>query len=1092
MTSTNSELVVAGVDQTGRVAAVAGASGGPSGLPPHVIERILDNLASGRGEKVISCIDAAARLIGLGGGGSGVPRLGESVAYNLREALSAVSAAPPVEGGMSAVKAAWVRFQLARTDGDPAEALQEFTGEIERLTDDSKRQDRSTRGLIAFLQGRSGIDPISSGHDPVAVFGALLRRANRHLHGRASLEEAAQLYDEVVAWFDVVFAPPDNRVEQVAGLAVQPFSLAGLAELHRLALDAHHLQVFFSHLSDQTWLAPLRKDGLVSVPRPGEPWPFGAVASVGLLSGEDIVNVLQGLLQDVRRLPQEERAFPSAEIMRVAVKAGPVGYPIAVEVVRRHPSDSWIEAMALSIVQEADPSDPVQVSIAKAVLGTESRHHGAHSTETVVHRLLDGMTCENAGSRLRVVAAKVRHLTAEESGHLHSFDIAALDADGHDFPDPIDVLASRLVAMVERSRSLRVSTVDVLDAVSGIDGELGERLISRVLTDADDVDRQAKVEHVARRLTSSRATGDDKLLIEDVLQSPLSAPEAAKWHAALGPPPTGGAAESEVPPPEWSRAWRWSAVLPDNVLVGWEQAIDSCNRAYGPMSAEALERRTDRFSFASGSSPISSETLSSLPVLDAAAGIATWRPSDEDAWGVSARELARSLESAVKEAPRDWATAASEIVMALREPVYIDHYFRGLAAKASDIGDLAPEIMAAVRTARSERWTPTVLGANDGYDYEPDWSGVEVSSCELIAALANANADLRDDLGYGWELAEHLFASRPASLGAHDLDIGPDELDDPLNSAINSDHGRALETLLAIGGWRFRNSPSKQSGLEPILDQVMRADDAVGLQLRAIVAARRPFVEAVAGTWLEQNADVVFATPPLGPVTFDLTLKWARPTRWILDNERDQLFDRAASGTERAATHLLVGHLWAVPGYDTPVLLERLRGNSLGLQAVGSGMAALVQSADEDDPALAAGLDFWDQLVDADPSVVPDDALTTLGRWAFSKAVSQDRWLDLMARTLERTGGQTDMEIEIAQRCVAAQPSTTALRILLLLLPQGEPWERHYVGEQGVLALRSAGACGTSREFARLRQALIERGHTDAASIRPDGQPPGI
>lgn len=1063
----------------------ARGSHGLPGLPPEVVSRITGGLLNG--DKVVACLATAARLLELEASNGGL-RFAESAAYNLREALDAVvSGRGPVDGGWNGAHAAWRRFQLARSD-DEAAALGELTTEFERLSSDADRQAFMTRRLLDFLQERTGIQPLPGANDPAASYTRLRSRASAKLHSSTSVGEVAELLGDIVGWLVRMFTPPDNRVDRLAQLASSRYDQAALGELRELIVNAHHVRLFLSLVQDPAWLEPLRVEGFISCPRPGQTWPVSTLADAGNIGGTIVAGVLVRLLEDVRRLPKPDRAAASAELMRVACRLGPAGYDVALSILKRYPSDRWIAGLAISLANEAPPEDEVQIAIADTQLGTDKWSDGAYRTRTLLEHLLAGLTPDNAQRRVELVAVKIRAIAKDDHGRFHTLDTAALDTPGDDLRDPIDVMAHYLVQMIESSRDLGVTSAQSEAAVSGISGELGQRLVSRVMAGAEDVGRQAKVDHVASRLLASRATGDDKILIDDILRTPLSRPEAESWRSALGPVPEVEAAiDVEHLPLDWLRVWRWSILLPAPVLDRWEPAINACNAVHGALSKAVFDTRVDRFAFASGSSPYGEHDLAELAPLEAAEKIGAWRPQPDDRWGVSARELARTLENIVRAAPREWAAAAREITTALREPVYIDHYMRALASEAKEVRDLAPEVLDAVKLARAQDWTPTVLGDNDGYDYEPDWSGVDLTSVALVGALANADAVLEADLDYCWDITLSLLSDRPPGLGVtDDTAISPDDLDDPLNTAINRSYGSALETVLALGGRTYRGASTTDSRLTQALDEVLSLTDEVGLQLRAIVASRRPFVEAVAHDWLEENADALFVTPPLGRMTLDLTLKWARPTACFLDRYRTDLITRTAA-TERATSYVLHGMLWDRPGFDIDHLLDALRGRVSALASLGTTMASLLQTAGADDPALERGLTLWERLVEADASVVPDDALSGLGRWALNRSVDDARWLDLMDRTLTRTKGRTDLPIEVADRCADTQPSAAGLRMLELMLPHGEPWESQVIAETSLKALRTAAAAGPHPEFSTLRDALIERGRPDAAQIKPDG-----
>lgn len=130
-------------------------------------------------------------------------------------------------------------------------------------------------------------------------------------------------------------------------------------------------------------------------------------------------------------------------------------------------------------------------------------------------------------------------------------------------------------------------------------------------------------------------------------------------------------------------------LLPAVVLAAWEEAIDAVTLAHGTPDVGAFDRRMPTSGSMVGSSPISHDELSALVPLDAAARAARWRPTPDDPWGVSARELARTIYALAKEHPRDWVEDPVAMVCAMSDPVYVDHYLRALQGNAAQIVDRA-------------------------------------------------------------------------------------------------------------------------------------------------------------------------------------------------------------------------------------------------------------------------------------------------------------------------------------------------------------------------------------------------------------------
>jgi hypothetical protein len=467
--------------------------------------------------------------------------------------------------------------------------------------------------------------------------------------------------------------------------------------------------------------------------------------------------------------------------------------------------------------------------------------------------------------------------------------------------------------------------------------------------------------------------------------------------------------------------------------------------------------------------------------------VSRWRPSERDDWAVSARELARTLEAVVEERPQDWTADPVAVVTALQEPVHVDHYFRAVTDAARDLGDRVGALMAAVERVRSEQWEPARLG-RDNFEYDPDWSVVDTVTIDMIAAFANTDCDLAPHLDMCWTLAGDLVHQLPEELPGLGTGEDDDEFRGPLARAINRPYGSGLEAALALGGWEHRNQGAASVRLVEVLDGVLVVPGSVGAELRAILARRRPFIETVAADWLDAQADDLFGPSDLGAITFVQTIKWSRPTPWFYRRFRTELVGAARGSVEHAVRWLLIAYLREEPDYTSSSIIDGLARSVPALTAAAEEIASLVQDIKKDDPMVERGVKFWNDLLEADRTVVPTDALTGLGRWAFVDSVNDDRWLELMDRTLELTDGMIDLASEVADRCKDAQPSSPGLRILRRMIGRGEPWERQHVESVAIEALRAAAAFLVGEEFDRLRTRLIERGRHEATDIHPESR----
>ncbi len=558
----------------------------------------------------------------------------------------------------------------------------------------------------------------------------------------------AALYDDAVAWFIRFFTPPDDRVGALSTLAERPYADGLVDDLRKLVVNSHHLCLFFSRLQDPTWLDPLHDAGLIHLPRDGERWPVAfLVGGAGAIDPDRVAGVLERLLRDSKSAGETRRLSIARDILQSASRLGVAGHAVAMKVIRKYPADRWVQMIAVSIAKDADPTDPIQLAVADAVMGYERSSDGGYYTRTMLGRLADGLTPDNVAARFGMMAVKIRRLASSQRMRIIALDIASLHTPGEDLREPVVVLAQQLATLIPIARALGLSTSDLLGMLEKIPGQLGERIICQVLAGADDVERDLKIGHIERRLASDTATGDDRDLVNDILKIPLTPDELNCWRTAFGEPssPPRPVDRPDAIGDNWARAWRWSIVLPPDVLEEWEEAIAAVTAQHGAATSTSLDTRVPRVIFASGRSPHSSDDLSALPVLDAAALVSAWRPSTTDAWDVSARELARALETVVTEDPRGWTEDPRAVVTALREPVYVDHYFRAVTEKASDLADRASAVIAAVELVRAKRWEPAAMGS-DSYEYESDWSSVDTATIDMIAAFANKHGDLAADL----------------------------------------------------------------------------------------------------------------------------------------------------------------------------------------------------------------------------------------------------------------------------------------------------------------------------------------------------------
>lgn len=1054
-------------------------------LPEIVVARIEAELGAS-GKRAVNALRTAAHLIALAREDDSGLRLAESAAYNLREAFDAVVEGKPAgEGGFPAVQAAWLRYQLALVAPDAEEpvASREFHAVVERLCADDERQAFMTRKLIGYLVDQTGVAPLPGVNDPTRQYSRLREQAATTLHADEVVPVVAALHDDAIAWFVRLFTPPDDRVTKIAVLAAAPYEDTSQIEaLAEMAFNAHHVALFLSEINDPRWLDALYDAGLITLPVDGEPWPVNFVlGGAGNIDPASVARLLQRMISDNAGSPTDRRLSVARDVIQTASRLGAAGRELAAGIVTAHPADHWVQGIALNIARSAPPTDEIVQVVADAVIGNEHPTHGGYYTRTILEQLARGITAENARARVTMIAAKIRRLSGQKDMRFVPLDIAALGTPGDDLRHPVLTLAQHLAQMIPTWRTLGLPTADLVAMVQGVTGELGDRLVCQVLAGAQDADRNAKVEHLAQRMTSPTATGDDRDLLADV--GDLSDDEVAVLVEALGEPSPAPDPPSDEFPDDWARAWRWSLLLPAAVLEGWANEIAAVTAKHGTPNISSLDTRVPLFLSGRPESPLTVEQLTAVAPLQAAELVAGWRPNETQSWwGNSVWELASALESAVKDGVAGWTADPTAIVVALREPVYIERYLRALATIKESAATM-PALLAAVRHLRQHRWTPSKL-SHSRADPDLGWEAVDRTIVEMIGALANQEGDLsvEGDLDLAWELAIELARQLPDDLGeVSDFD-GTSQHDGPLNRAINHSYSKALETAIRLAWWEHRNLGQARPALADVLDEALEVTGAVGAEMRAIIATNRRVLEHIARDWMNRRVDDLFGGD-LGPITFEQTLAWDRPTPWFLGRFRARLAAAALRGAEHAASWMLVGYLWEEPEYSVKNIIASLRSDIDALKTAAEEMASLVQDREPGDPLIARALTFWDGLLHADRGAVPAAALTGAGRWTFVPGLSLADWFDRMERTLQVTRGAIDFAMEVADRCKQGTPSNQALRMLRLMQGQGEPWQRSHVAGCAAEALRATSGRGVGSEFNRLRDRLLELGRLEVKDI---------
>jgi hypothetical protein len=1051
-------------------------------LAPTVELRLQMDLGPERAGEVIRCLRTAMALLKQREADCHGFRLAASAAYNLREALNrTVENHDPAEGGLSLVLTAWATYeaQIGMPDSDRAAARETFDSVMRTVASGKSRASGYARKLITHLQQRAGVTPLEGATDPIREFQTLLEQANNGLHGNLSDNQAVQLLERILDWFRRVFASPDEVVDQILNLAAQPWtSNQQTQQLAQLATNSHHLRLFFGAVKDPAWLTPLHSAGLVAIPAPEVGWPAAALTGgLGRTAPARVAKLLQLVLNDIKRLPKDERIAPHFELLRIAVHIGVEGWPVVIHVASKHGDNEAVQSLAVRAALDAEPSDPFVETIANLVLNYCSPfpRPARHETVEILNHLTAGTSIDNFVARGRILASKTRSQAKndEEQVVRRWLDPEALSLDLAEHPQTLLLFAHHLSRLISSAPQYKVAFDELWGWVKNTKGEVGDRLRAKVLAGATDEHLPDTIAHVATRIARALTTAEDVLLVNSIMECGPSEEDLQLWVEACGKPSPSPARESPLPE-DWRRIWRWAAILPKSVLGEWTEAIDELSADWGQPSASLLTvQQRPQIEFEVSDSPLSTASLSARTPLEVVAMLA--RPESSDRPDVTTRStygVGGALEEAVKANPVAWAACPQEVFDGLQQDELLRAYVRGLQASIEDVIPNTHDIIAVVVRRLLQTLAPIdlsqpIIGLADPSD-------LQRVLLDLVRALANHDGEIDTQLDELWRSCVSLIVSAPTTGEVSSA---------PLERAINSPWGNGLQTMLTLAGWEHRNRGNIREDFVHTLDQLIGLTTAAGLELRAILASHRPFLESVAGDWLETRLRSVFREGPFGQQTFDLTVEWSHPTPWFHAICREALYDAAKRNVNNAARSIAVGLLRAEVGYDIAAVAGQLADKPVVLARVIEDIAYFVQDADQDSPVLTRAIRAWDYLIGADEVVEKEVALAGIGRWAFVKNVDDDRWLQMTAATLAITRDRIDHQIWVADRTARIPASDDSCTILLALLNYPDNhWDRQYIAKKSIDLLRSWPR-SASMSAQKLLTRLIDLGYHDARSI---------
>ena len=343
----------------------------PTHRPP-MDTSILDRLASdfgNHGARAAQFLKTAEILLGSL---PSAPRLGEVIAYCIREALVEVPRAAGSAESKSTdqpwrllsrkVVDAATRYRQARglTGMDEQQALDDLLESISELDDFHSRDSIHTERLRGFIESRTGLTPLTRNVNAFTDYQQLLRAIQTMVHTSANAESIAvdrvephlrRSLEVLASLFSV-----DARMAQIQHLAAldQPSS-TDVATLRTHLITPHDQSFFASCVNSPAWLDLMMDHGLLDPPESeGERWL--AAMMINRLRDRHGRHIADWLGRAWTRWSSTERGVFS--LADAAFQAGEYGHETLILCLKRKPNVPEICNWAFHDVSRIDSSHP--------------------------------------------------------------------------------------------------------------------------------------------------------------------------------------------------------------------------------------------------------------------------------------------------------------------------------------------------------------------------------------------------------------------------------------------------------------------------------------------------------------------------------------------------------------------------------------------------------------------------------------------------------------------------------------------------------------------------------------------------------------
>ena len=586
---------------------------------PRIERALLDHLRvefGDHGDRAVGFLEAAQSL--LDEGSVPVPKVGELAAFCIREALAEI---PKASG--SSDEGAWKRLSRAVVDAaeryrmaaelsseDTTEALSELLAGIDELDSfHEEAYDIHSERLIALMIQRAGVEPLSSGTEPVHAYQKLVGRVNRALHGSCTVADARGYWLECVALLRKLFLLPELRHRELDELAARDApSDADLAAVLNLVGTRVHLERFLRQIQSPRWLWLLDSSNVLNAGG-NELWRPAGSAAVRLADTHRDEVLFWLTEMHNKHASQLERARC---IAHAAYRLGGPALDVLLEIVCRYPADGCVVHTGVSAVLELDASDQMVADLADELMNETSWDLMIVAGRLVDH-MADGVDERNALQRIKLLCFKLSKVPENDSVLRRlRYNRPGSIADGHlVFPDDRSSILLGCLTRMVRAAWGWVPATDLFESTSRLPAVLRGRLRAWILAHAPYIDPCTIAAELAQAIASRTTTGDDVGLVDRAVEICDRTMLRDRCETALGDAPTvrdvSCTLGSEQPPPErWMRARAWVDLLPADFTESWKAPYQVLAAKYGKLRREYLMQQ-DRVEAFQVGSPIDAE-----------------------------------------------------------------------------------------------------------------------------------------------------------------------------------------------------------------------------------------------------------------------------------------------------------------------------------------------------------------------------------------------------------------------------------------------------------------------------------------------------